>query len=57
MFDFKACLSMLWTCLRKHPAAFLIILLVIVVFASAPFLWLYRKVQALPGVNTVAPVK
>lgn len=49
MFDFKACLD----CFKRHPGAMLVVLLVVVVFFSAPFIALWRLAKRTPVVGAV----
>lgn len=44
MFDFGS----LFSAIRKHWAAFLVLAIVLVVFASAPFLALWRMAKRVP---------
>lgn len=47
LFDFSG----YFTATKKHWLLFAITLLIVVVFFSAPFIWLWRRAKALPGVG------
>lgn len=50
MFKFKP----VFESAKSHPGAFFLVLLVAVVFVSAPFLFVWRLVKKVPGVGAVA---
>jgi hypothetical protein len=50
MFDFRS----LFDAVKRHPGAFVVILFVVVVFFSAPFLLLWRAaVKRIPALGNV----